>query len=153
MIEVRTVALEQICDLRDRILSPGHPGRPVIWPYDDEASWHYGAFQEMELLGCMSACPGSLKGSDLSTSFRFHSMAVEADWQRRGIGRTMLGRLARDLLPSRAQLVWGTARETAVEFYDRCGFSRGDFVAVEETGFEVQYVTVDRLGLEQLARE
>src|SRR5687767_11384368 len=39
---VREVELDTLLALRDRALTPGHPGRPIIWPYDNESATHFG---------------------------------------------------------------------------------------------------------------
>jgi GNAT superfamily N-acetyltransferase len=152
-MEIREVSLEQTLDLRDAILSPGHPGRPVVWPYDDDAAVHYGAFAPVtsERVGCVSVCPGSMDGSDPASSYRFHSMAVATQWQGMGIGRELLVHLAVQLSGRQAELMFATARSSALGFYLRCGMAPGGFMTVKETGYRFQYVSLDREGIRSLA--
>src|SRR4051812_37658109 len=53
---LRQVDLEALLELRERVLTPGHPGRPVIWPYD-QLGTHYGMFVNDQLIGCVSITP------------------------------------------------------------------------------------------------
>jgi GNAT superfamily N-acetyltransferase len=154
MIEIRAISLAQTLDLRDALLSPGHPGRPVVWPYDDDAAVHYGAFGSAtrELVGCVSICPGSMDGSDPTTSYRLHSMAVQVEWQGMGIGRQMLEHVAAEVSARNAELMFATARSSALGFYLRCGMTPGGFMTVEQTGFRFQYVSLDRDGIRELAK-
>ena len=47
------VRLDLLLDLRRRALTPGHPGRPVVWPHDAAAP-HYGIFDGDRLVGAAS---------------------------------------------------------------------------------------------------
>jgi GNAT superfamily N-acetyltransferase len=48
-------------------------------------------------------------------------MAVDAAWQRQGLGRMLLDELARRSRIEGEQLLWADARDSAVEFYLRIG--------------------------------
>jgi hypothetical protein len=49
-----------------------------------------------------------------------------------------------------AELLFATVRKTALGFYVHCGMQPGGMVTVEEIGFEVRYVMLDREGLRRL---
>src|SRR3954453_5317289 len=114
------------------MLTPGHPGRPVIWPYDDDRAEHYGLVAGGRLVGCLSLCPGALPGFPAERAYRFHSMAVEQAEQGRGLGRRLLAEVAQILVGRDADLLFGTARPSALGFYRRCGFVVGGAYQVEQ---------------------
>jgi GNAT superfamily N-acetyltransferase len=150
VIRMCLVPLEGTLELRDRMLSPGHPGRPVIWPYDDEQATHWGAFDDDHVIGCVSCCPGSIPGFPAAHAYRFHSMAVDAPRQGQGVGRLMLKHIAQELHGAGAELLFATARDSALGFYLRCGMQPGGTFTVAETGFNVRYVTLGREAMTRL---
>lgn len=150
MISLGLVPLEATLELRDRMLSPGHPGRPVIWPYDDEQATHLGAFADGELIGCISYCPGVMPDYAPEGAWRFHSMAVEGSWQGQGIGRLMLEHITGELYKAKAQLLFATARDSALGFYLRVGMRPAGLFTVSETGFKVRYVVLVTDGMRRL---
>ena len=72
--------------------------------------------------------------------FHLHSMAIDAAYRGRGYGRMLLASVITELQARGADLVWATARPTAVEFYLRHGFVRGDDVIIQPTGAPMTYV-------------
>lgn len=51
----------------------------------------------------------------------FWAMAVDTQFQRRGIGRSLIVELFRRAKKTGATIVWADARSTAIAFYERCG--------------------------------
>jgi GNAT superfamily N-acetyltransferase len=152
-IELRPAALADLVELRDRTLSAGHPGRPVVWPYDTApGAAHHGAYADGVLVGCVSTDPTPLEDSDPATSVRFHSMGVDPAWQGQGVGAAVLRALAGVLVDQGTTLLWATARESALGFYRRMGLTVSDreFV-VPETGFRLSVISLDAAGLTTLA--
>jgi ribosomal protein S18 acetylase RimI-like enzyme len=137
---LREVALETLLELRERVLTPGHPGRPIIWPYDNELATHYGVFLDDQLIGCVSITPQEMPGRSAARPYHLHSMAVEPGYQRSGVGRRMLATVLHQIRSRGADLVWATARPSAVEFYQRCGFEIGGAMIIQPTGATMHYV-------------
>ena len=131
--------LEALLELRERVLTPGHPGRPVIWPYDSEAT-HYGMFIENQLVGCASITPQEMPGRSATKPYHLHSMAIEPAWQQGGRGREMLTKIIAAVASDDGDLIWATARHPAVGFYQRCGFEAGDETRVQPTNAPMRYV-------------
>ena len=153
LLELRPAALADLVELRDRTLSAGHPGRPVVWPYDTSPSAaHFGGYLGDRLVACVSTDRTPWEGSDPASSYRFHSMGVAGEEQGRGVGAAVLRALAGVLVDQGATLLWATARDSALGFYRRMGMtvSEGGYV-VPETGFPLRYVHVDAAGLAALA--
>ena len=139
MALVRQVQLDTILGLRDRALTPGHPGRPIIWPYDNESATHFGIFVADQLVGCVSITPQPMPGRAARKPYHLHSMAVESAHRGSGLGREMLTSVLETVALS-ADLIWATARPPAVRFYQRCGFEAGEELRVQPTNAPMQYV-------------
>lgn len=142
-LSFRQVDLGALLELRDRVLTPGHPGRPVTWSYDTSAT-HYGMFVDDQLIGCVSTThqetPKGLPALPVVKPYHLHSMAVEPDSQGRGVGRAMLVEVTAAVAAEGGDLIWATARPSAVRFYKRCGFEAGDETRVAPTQALMQYV-------------
>jgi GNAT superfamily N-acetyltransferase len=137
MALVRPVALSDLLELRGRVLTPGHPGRPVVWPYDAQAE-HFGLFLDGGLAGCASVTAQPMPDRPASRPYHLHSMAVEPRHQRSAWGQFLLGEVL-GRLPD-ADLVWATARPSAVGFYERCGWRSGELFRIPPTDAPMRYV-------------
>ena len=140
MGQLRQVELSALLELRERVLTPGHPNRPVIWPYDNEQALHYGLFVDGELVGCVSITPQDMPDRPANSPFHLHSMAVEPASQGQGLGRRMLAEVLSEVCDRGGDLIWATARPTAVSFYQRYGFEAGDEMRVAPTNAPMRYV-------------
>ena len=144
VVEIRRARLTELLELRDAALTPGHPGRPVIWPHDATAD-HLALVDGERVIGCVSVTAQQLPGQQMPSRaaerpFHLHSMAIDAAYRGRGYGQMMLEALIAELRARNADLVWATARPTAVEFYLRHGFARGDDLIIPATGAPMHYV-------------
>jgi ribosomal protein S18 acetylase RimI-like enzyme len=138
MAVVRPVALPDLLELRERVLTPGHPGRPVVWPYDNDQAEHFGLFLDDQLAACASVTPQPMPDRSADHPYHLHSMAVEPQHQCSGWGRFLLGEVL-GRLPG-ADLVWATARPSALGFYRRCGFEVGEETRISPTNAVMHYV-------------
>jgi GNAT superfamily N-acetyltransferase len=133
------VELTEIHGLRERVLTPGHPGRPVVWPYD-ETALHFGAFEEERLVGCVSVTAEPMPGRAATNPYHLHSMAVELGEQGEGVGSWMLDQVTSYLEAHGCDIVWATSRLSAVPFYERHGFGVGESFEIEPTHATMRYV-------------
>jgi ribosomal protein S18 acetylase RimI-like enzyme len=81
-----------------------------------------------------------MPGRQAAKPYHLHSMAVEPDWQKRGLGREMLTKIIAEVVSGGGDLIWATARPTAVGFYQRCGFEVGEKTRIQPTNAPMQYV-------------
>ena len=140
MAVLREVELDELLELRKRVLTPGHPGRPVVWPYDNDSAAHYGMFVDALLVGCVSLTPQQMPLRPAAQPSHLHSMAVEPAYQGRGLGRLMLAMVLELIRARGADLIWATARPSAIGFYQRCGFEVGEEMTIQPTGARMWYV-------------
>ena len=112
----------------------------MIWPYDNDSAAHYGIFVGALLVGCVSITPQEMPLRPAARPHHLHSMAVEPTYQGMGLGRHMMARVLRHVGALGGDLIWATARPSAVGFYQRCGFEVGEELSIQPTSATMQYV-------------
>src|SRR5689334_12784475 len=125
-------------DLRRAVLRPAWaPGTPMHG--DGQPGVLHVAARAQPGSAVIGACvllpaPYPLR-PDAPGAWQLRGMATAPDWQRRGVGMAVLARALTELEQRGAELVWCQARETALEFYARYGFTaEGDRFDHAETG-------------------
>jgi predicted N-acetyltransferase YhbS len=124
--EVRELAAEETHALRRSVSADGRTDLPSMrYDLDDAPhSWHLGAVDPTgRVVGISSfyreRCPAR---PDVPESFQLQFMAVDPSVQREGIGSSILSEALRRLQSIDAELLWASARDNAVPFYERFGF-------------------------------
>jgi GNAT superfamily N-acetyltransferase len=98
----------------------------VHHPLDDSpGAWHMGAVDEAGHVVAISslyavACP---LRPEARPAIQLQNMAVEPALQRQGIGSAVMAEILRRLRITDAVLLWASARDTALPFYERFGFT------------------------------
>ena len=85
-----------------------------LFPFEDE-SLHLVAMEAGAVIGCVLFHPKGRSG-------RLYQMAVDFEYQRRGIGRRLVAKLEAHLREEGFQEITLHARDIAVPFYERLGF-------------------------------
>jgi len=118
--ECRPAALEEILDLRRRILRAGMPDVSAEFPGDrDPRALHFGAFSGATAVGCLTLIRSTHDGQD---AWQLRGMAVDGTCQGNGIGHRLL-LFARDAISNdRISVWWCNARVSAVGFYQKHGW-------------------------------
>jgi GNAT superfamily N-acetyltransferase len=119
--QLRRVALDDIVDLRHRILRQGLPREAAIFNGDRNASsLHFGAFADSRLIGCATL---HLNQWEAEPAWQLRGMAVDEAYQRTGVGADVLRFIESD--PKVAELtglLWCNARVSAALFYVKLGW-------------------------------
>jgi ribosomal protein S18 acetylase RimI-like enzyme len=105
-------------DLRYRVLRAplGMSRASTLYTYEAE-SWHWVAAELSQVWGCVV-----FHGESPDTG-RLLQMAVDPTRQKTGVGRALVDRLERDVAAHGFRRVTLHARETALGFYQRLGYS------------------------------
>ena len=128
-IEIRRVEVEQILDLRHRILRAGLPRETAQFEGDEAAStlhWAAYAFDasgrvEGQAVGCLSLM---LNSFEAEPAWQLRGMAVDRPYQGRGLGRELLVRAEEEAAATgMAGLLWCNARVPAAGFYQKHGWT------------------------------
>ncbi len=121
-METRWTRLDEILPLRQEVIIAGTDRESPYLPGDDEPSTrHAGVFENGACISCASFMRSEWEGRP---AWQLRGMATAPAWQRQGIGRALLAfadAALRDEYGSAP--MWCNARETAVGFYERLGWS------------------------------
>lgn len=128
-IEIRRVSVEEILDLRHRILRAGCP--PETARFDGDAApdtWHWAAFP-MDETGKLSARPAACLSLMFNSwqgepAWQLRGMAVDSGFQRSGLGRQLLVHAETSAVAlGKAKWFWCNARTPASGFYEAHGWT------------------------------
>ncbi len=120
---LRRARPEEVIDLRHRVLRLGLPRESAIFPGDDSTGTVHLA--TIDAGGAIVGCATMIHSAwEEHPAWQVRGMAVDPAVQGTGVGRSLLHeleRIARDA--AEAQRMWCNAREGAVGFYERQGWT------------------------------
>lgn len=122
-MNVERVTFDDIHDLRVRVLRKGTPATHANYPedqYDDVVHLAIRINEEVVATSTWFSkeCP-ELPGQ---SAVQLKGMAVDDSLQTTGYGRALIEAGMLLALERQATLVWARARDSAVGFYEKCGF-------------------------------
>ena len=132
-MRVRELKTEETIDLRHRVLRPNQPLSACYYPQDGAAK-HFGIFEGDLLVSLVTAHPEDYKlfSSTGPGHWRIRGMATEPEFQGKGYGSGVLEGLLKWGQAEKVPLIWCNARERAIPFYLKHGFT------IESELFEIE---------------
>ncbi len=130
MIEVRRLTASETWPLRQSQLRPHQTVQEMRYPGDDaDATRHFGAWSDAELVGIASLYQEPLPEKPAVTGWRLRGMAVLPSQRRAGVGAKLVEACLDHARREGGGLIWCNARENALAFYASLGFTslRGPF--------------------------
>lgn len=122
-VVVRAVAADAVRPLRHKVLRPGRPESSARFEIDQQpGTWHLAAYAGDRVVGVVTFFPDAYPGAPGRRAERFRSMAVEAEWRGRGVGKLLMHEAARRLREQGVELAWAHGRDSALGFYEKLGF-------------------------------
>lgn len=120
---VRSVALDHVMELRVRVLRRGTPVDHCRYPEDERDDVVHLAIDDAGRAVAtstwfMNPCPEVPEDA----SMQLKGMAVELGTQTSGLGRALIDAGISLAKERGARLVWARARDSALGFYEKCGF-------------------------------
>jgi GNAT superfamily N-acetyltransferase len=119
---VRRISTAECIPLRSKVLRPFHPLEDCAYPQDPHAV-HFGCFEGDELLSIVTAHPEENQLFPAAGQWRIRGMATEPAFQGKGAGGAALIALLEWGMEEGVPLFWCNAREKAIPFYERHGFT------------------------------
>jgi len=121
--EVTELSIEDIMDLRVKVLRKGTPYTHANYPEDTYHDVvHFGIMDDGIVLATstwfMKECPERIGIS----AMQLKGMAVSSSLQSSGFGSKLITRGLQHAQDNGAQCIWARARDFAIGFYERCGF-------------------------------
>lgn len=122
-VSLKATTAAAVRELRHQLLRPHEPANKLVYVGDDFTdTLHAGAFQAEMLVGIATASHQPPPESDDSHSWRLRGMAVIPELRARGVGSLIFDYCLQHVLSRGGQVIWATARVSALEFYGRFGF-------------------------------
>lgn len=133
-MQIREIPTEATIELRNRVLRPNQPREACFYPNDHVAK-HFGAFQGERLMSVITAHQEDSPLFQPKGQWRIRGMASEPEAQGKGYGSAVLKALLEWGGEHGIPLIWCNAREKAIPFYLRHGFSvESDLFVIEGIG-------------------
>lgn len=109
-------AMAPLRALRGRVLRPGRPPSASVFPGDEAAdTLHLAVFAPED-----GPCVG-IASIYHENGLRLRGMAVDPDWQGKGVGALLIRRL-QEVAGERDLDLWCNARVSALGFYEKLGW-------------------------------
>lgn len=133
---VTEVNVEQVLDLRVRVLRRGTPVAHAHYAEDDDPSMvHLAVIRDAVVIATSSWIPRPYPPRPHVPAVQLKGMAVDDSLQHSGVGRLLLHVGLDHASSLGARIVWARARDSALGFYEACGFTvEGDAFTDEITG-------------------
>ena len=125
---VKLIRAEETLDLRCRILRPGQSLDLCRYPEDDlPTSFHLGIFDDGKVI-CNGTFiqQGHAHFPTARLPYRLRGMASDKEYQRHGLGKTLLKEALVHLKQKNCDLLWFNARVSAEGFYEKLGYQKID---------------------------
>ena len=133
-------------DLRRRILRDGTATSDVTYAEDDmPGTVHIGALLGGRLVATSTWAVEPWPEEPATPAVRIRGMAVEPDLQGGGCGFALVEEGVRRAAALPVSLVWATARDTVLGFYERCGFEVTGAGFVDEATALAHHTVIRRL--------
>ena len=116
VMDIRTINWQETLPIRHKVLWPNKTPDDCIVEGDPQGL-HYGIYIDKEL-----ACVASLFISEKSV--RLRKFATLERFQGKGLGSFMLNHLIGEMKEKANTHFWFDARESALDFYKRFGFTK-----------------------------
>ena len=122
-MKISQISLDQVVDLRHKILRPHQTRQDCIYAGDDNpGAAHFGVFDDARLVGIASVYPEKETGEVSSTAWRLRGMAIDSDLRGKGVGRQLVGCFTDYIREQGGIYIWCNARTVAYGFYEKLGF-------------------------------
>ena len=140
---VRRLELEQVIDLRVRVLRRGTPFTHANYPEDSYPdAVHFGIERDGEVIATSTWFAKECPEVPGVPAVQLKGMAVHDTLQDSGLGAALIEHGIAHARDQGARLVWARARDSALYFYERRGFAVvGEGFMDEPTGMPHHIVT------------
>lgn len=107
-----------------------------MYPGDtDEATHHFGAVSDGEIVGIATIFPENMPDYDFIYSWRLRGMAVSPEQQGKGIGKLILQHCIEFVRAKGGDALWCNGRTNVFGFYNSFGFEKvGEEFYIAESG-------------------
>ena len=142
---VEEVPTDEVLVLRMSVLRDGTPSQDPRYAEDDtDGSVHFGIRERGVLIACSTWLPRPWPLDIDAPATQLRGMAVAKHLQSKGLGRILLDAGITRAKSLNSTYVWARARDNALYFYERNGFTTvGDQFIDEATGLGHHLVMIE----------
>ncbi len=143
-VEIVSLTASETHGVRLRVLRADTPSTDPRYAQDDlPDTWHLGVQIGRQLVGVSTWAPERWPAEPGTPAVRLRGMAIDHDTQGTGAGAALLRAGITRACANGAGLVWASARDSALGFYERSGFvAAGDMFIDEPTGMPHHYIVL-----------
>lgn len=143
---VQQLTIDDIMALRVRVLRQGTPATHANYPEDNYPDVvHFGIVEDESVLATSTWFIKECPEAPGVVAMQLKGMAVENSLQSGGYGAQLIQAGVALATERNAEIVWARARDSALGFYEKCGFHTvGDGFIDEPTGMP-HHIVVRRL--------
>ena len=136
MYSVKQITSQQTYAVRQPVLRPGKPIDSCIFDGDDlPQTVHFGVYDSNNLVGIVSVFRVSHPHFTNTNQYQLRGMAVLPNHQKKGLGDLLLMAAEDYIKQQDAGLIWFNAREVAVGFYSKAGYTvSGELFEIPNVG-------------------
>ncbi|GAA4886333.1 GNAT family N-acetyltransferase [Flaviramulus aquimarinus] len=121
---IKPINSEEAYKVRHPVLREGKPIESCVFDGDDfETTIHLGLYYKTKLVGVCSFLKNNHDAISETAQYQLRGMAVLEKYQGKGLGNSILDYGENLLKKKDSQIIWCNAREVAVYFYQKCGYS------------------------------
>jgi ribosomal protein S18 acetylase RimI-like enzyme len=107
------------------VLRHGKPIESCRFDGDDlETTTHFGLVVAKNIIGIVSIFQHKSDIFVVGNQYQIRGMAVLEDFQQKGFGRELILYCEKYILTKNGNLIWFNARENAVKFYEKLGYTK-----------------------------
>jgi GNAT superfamily N-acetyltransferase len=121
---IKKITPKETYFIRNSVLRNGKPIETCYFDGDDlETTIHFGLYDDENCVGIVSVFQNKNDNFDEDLQFQIRGMAVLEAHQNKGFGRQLIQHCEAYLKQEKTLLLWLNAREIAVPFYSKIGYS------------------------------
>jgi len=125
MKEIKEISSIDTFLVRHTVLREGKPIETCQFDGDDlETTVHFGLFINENIIGVVSVFKNDSIIFNTENQYQIRGMGVLHDFQKRGYGEMLVKHLEKYVKINFGQLIWFNARENAVPFYEKLGYTK-----------------------------
>ena len=125
---IKEITTQETFLVRNLVLRPGKPVETCFFEGDDFTDTkHFGLFIDRKIIGVISIYKNKNVIFIDPNQYQIRGMAVLKEFQERGYGKLLVKHCENYLKNNNTTLVWFNARETAIPFYEKLGYTKNGF--------------------------
>lgn len=142
---IRRITLEHAKPLRNEVLRRGTPTREANYDGDlDPRTVHIGAERGERIVATSTWVIAAWQDEPTAPAVQLRGMAVLDEMQRTGVGTALIEAGLAYARECGARFVWAKARDSALGFYEGCGFvTNGDSFVEPASGLPHHLVVLE----------